>query len=134
VIEEEEEKGKNMSVQEITSEPHVATNTGLGTNFTYERKTNLLTDDDRQASLTIPMCQYKPGLCCRTKFGLIIHNFLYAMTLDAELMSDIEDDTKKVGEKMKGGAKDAGEKISDTGRDMEAEAKKAKDKIKEKLD
>ena len=114
--------------------PHIATNTGLGTNFTYERKTNLLTDDDRQASLTIPMCQCKPGLCCRIKFGLIIHNFLYAMTLDAELMSDIEDDTKKVGEKMKGGAKDAGEKISDTGRDMEAEAKKAKDKVKEKLD
>lgn len=114
--------------------PHIATNTSLGTNFTYERKTNLLTDDDRQASLTIPICQCKPGLCCRIKFGLIIHNFLYAMTLDAGLMSDIEDDTKKVGEKMKGGAKDAGEKISDTGRDMEAEAKKAKDKVKEKLD
>jgi hypothetical protein len=56
------------------------------------------------------------------------------MTLDAALMSDIENDTKKVGEKMKAGAKDAGEKISDTGRDMEAEAKKAKDKVKEKLD
>jgi hypothetical protein len=53
---EEEEKGKDMSVQEITSDPHIATNTGLGTNFTYERKTNLLTDDDRQASLTIPIC------------------------------------------------------------------------------
>jgi hypothetical protein len=130
----EEEKAKDVSVQEIMSDPHIATNTGLGTSFTYERKTNLLTDDDRQASLTIPMCQCKPALCRRTKFGLIIHNFLYAMTLDAELMSDIEDDTKKVGEKMKGGAKDVGEKISDTGRDMEAEAKKAKDKVKEKLD
>jgi hypothetical protein len=118
----------------FTSDPHIATNTGLETNLTHERETNLLTDDDRQASLAIPMCQCKPGLCCRIKFGSIIHNFLYAMTLDAELMSDIEDDTKKVGEKMKGGAKDAGEKISDTGRDMEAEAKKAKDKVKEKLD
>lgn len=114
--------------------PHIATNTGLGTNFTYERKTNLLTDDDRQASLTIPMCQCKPGLCCRIKFGLIIHNLLYAMTLDAALMSDIEDDTKNVGEKMKSGAKGAGEKISDTGKDMGEEAKKAKDKVKEKLD
>jgi hypothetical protein len=54
VIEKEEEKGKDVSVQEITSDPHIATNTGLGTNFTYERETNLLTDDDRQASLTIP--------------------------------------------------------------------------------
>ena len=53
---EEEEKGRGVSVQEITSDPHIATNTGLGTNFTYERKTNLLTDDDRQASLTIPIC------------------------------------------------------------------------------
>jgi hypothetical protein len=40
----EEEKGKDVSVQEITSDPHIATNTGLGTNFMYERKTNLLTD------------------------------------------------------------------------------------------
>jgi hypothetical protein len=51
---EERRKGVEGSVQEITSDPHIATNTGLGTNFTYERETNLLTDDDRQASLTIP--------------------------------------------------------------------------------
>jgi hypothetical protein len=130
----EEEKGKNVNVQEITSDPHIATNTGLGTNFTYERKTNLLTDDDRQASLTIPMCQCKPGLCCRIKFGLIIHNLLYAMTLDAALMSDIENDAKGLGEKMKDKAKAAGEKVSDTGKDMGAEAGKAKDKVKEKVD
>jgi hypothetical protein len=80
---EKEEKGKDVSVQEITSDPHIATDTGLGTNFTYERKTNLLTDDDRQASLTIPMCQCKPALCRGIKFGLIVHNLLYAMTLDA---------------------------------------------------
>ena len=49
-------------------------------------------------------------------------------------MSDIERDTKDVGEKMKGGAKAAGEKISDTGKDMGEEAKKAKDKVKEKVD
>jgi L-fucose isomerase-like protein len=56
------------------------------------------------------------------------------MTLDAALMSDIERDTKDVGEKMKAGAKAAGEKISDTGKDMEEEAKKAKEKVKEKVD
>jgi hypothetical protein len=49
-------------------------------------------------------------------------------------MSDIERDTKDVGEKMKAGAKAAGEKISDTGKDMEEEAKKAKEKVKEKVD
>jgi hypothetical protein len=127
-------KGEDVSVQEITPDPHIAANTGLGTNFTHERKTNLLTDDDRQASLTISMCQCKPALCRRTKFGLIIYNLLYAMTLHAPLMSDIEDDAKDVGEKMKAGAKAAGEKISDTGKDMEAESKKAKEKVKEKLD
>jgi hypothetical protein len=99
-----------------------------------KEKLNLLIDDDRQASLTIPMCQCKPALCCRIKFGLIIHNLLYGMTLDGALMSDIEDDAKKVGEKMKAGAKGAGEKISDTGKDMGAEAGKAKDKVKDKLD
>jgi hypothetical protein len=94
----------------------------------------LLTDDDRQASLTIPMSQCKLGLCCRIKFGLIIHNLLYAMMLDAPLMSDIENDAKGLGEKMKDKAKAAGEKISDTGKDMGAEANKAKDKVKEKVD
>jgi hypothetical protein len=49
-------------------------------------------------------------------------------------MSDIEEDAKDVGEKMKAGAKAAGEKISDTGKDIEAESKKAKEKVKEKLD
>jgi hypothetical protein len=56
------------------------------------------------------------------------------MTLDAVLMSDIENDAKGLGEKMKAGAKGAGEKISDTGKDVEAEAKKAKEKVKEKVD
>jgi hypothetical protein len=34
----EEEKGKDVSVQEIASDPHIG-NTDLGTNFTHERKT-----------------------------------------------------------------------------------------------
>jgi hypothetical protein len=59
---------------------------------------------------------------------------LYAMTLDAALMSDIENDAKGLGEKMKDKTKAAGEKISDTGKDMGAEAGKAKDKVKEKVD
>ena len=130
----EEEKGKGRERAGNYVKPHIATNTGLGTNFTYERKTNLLTDDDRQASLTIPMCQCNPALCRRTKFGLIIHNLLYAMTLDAALMSDIDNDAKGLGEKMKDKAKAAGEKISDTGKDMGAESKKAKENVKEKLD
>ncbi len=127
----EEEKGKDVSAQEITSDPHIATNSGLGTNFTHERKT---IPADRQASLAILMCQCEPALCRRTKFSLNIHNLLYAMTLDAPLMSDIENDAKGLGEKMKAGAKGAGEKISDTGKDVEAEAKKAKEKVKEKVD
>src|SRR5215218_539887 len=52
---------------------HTATNTGLGTNFTHERKTK---PADRQASLAILMCQCKPALCPRTKFSLNIHNLL----------------------------------------------------------
>jgi L-fucose isomerase-like protein len=56
------------------------------------------------------------------------------MTLDAALMSDVEKDAKDVGEKMKAGAKAAGEKISDTGKDIEEEAKKAKENVKEKVD
>jgi hypothetical protein len=130
-------------MQEIASDPHTATNTGLRANFTHERKTK---PADRQPSLAIPMCQCEPALCRRTKFSLNIHNLLYAMTLDAPLMSeDIERDAKGLGEKMKGGAKaagekisdtakDAGEKISDTGKDAEAEAKKAKENVKEKVD
>jgi hypothetical protein len=56
------------------------------------------------------------------------------MTLDAAIMSDIENDAKGLGEKMKDKAKAAGEKISDTGKDVEAEAKKAKENVKEKVD
>jgi hypothetical protein len=127
----EEEKGKDVSVQEITSDPHISTNSGLGTNFTHERKTK---PADRQANLAILMCQCESALCRRTKFSLNIHNLLYAMTLDATLMSDIEEDAKGLGEKMKAGAKGAGEKISDTGKDVGAEAKKAKENVKEKVD
>jgi hypothetical protein len=47
-------------------------------------------------------------------------------------MSSIEDDMKDAGDKMKAGAKAAGNKMADTDRDTETEYNK--EKIKEKLD
>ncbi|MEW6604232.1 MAG: hypothetical protein AB1351_06035 [Thermoproteota archaeon] len=47
-------------------------------------------------------------------------------------MSDIEKDVENAGDKMKAGAKAAGEKVKDAGKEMKTEYNK--EKVKEKLD
>lgn len=74
----------------------------------------------------------KPVSYCRTGFSSNLHNLLYYLVRLVRYMTDIGKDIEKAGDKMKAGAKAAGEKMKDAGDEVKTEYNK--EKVKEKLD
>ncbi len=74
----------------------------------------------------------KPAFFCRTGFTSNLYNLLYLLVCPVFSMTDIKEGMEDAGDKIKAGAKAMGEKMKDTGKDVESEYNK--EKLKEKLD